>query len=307
MVKNRYNIDRELIKYTRVKPPRNIHLYAIVNLVLRSYKCKSDKNVKVAKKSFPGYRGEILKGYLIEPKQYSGDIPCIMFYHGGGLLLKASGAHYKTAKEYVKEANCKVFFPDYRLMLKHGYPVPFEDCYYAYKWILDNSKELNIDTDKMVVAGDSVGGYLAAVVSMMLKERDYIVPTGALMTYPVIDYRMKTESMIKFTDTPIWDSKRNKMFWNAYLKDVDKEEMKYVSLTEEVTKDFPKAYIETAEFDCLHDEGVEFAERLKEIGIPIDYYDIKNSCHGYENAYESKIMRESIGRRIQWLHSLFAK
>ncbi len=305
MAKNRYNIDRELNKITKVKAPGNIYLYPFVNLVLRSYKCKSDKDVTVINHSFTGYKGDIIKGLLIEPKQYSGSLPCVIFYHGGGLLLKASESHYITAKEYVKKANCKVFFPDYRLMPKHGYPVPFEDCYSAFKWILGNSKELDIDTDKIVVAGDSAGGYLAAVVSMMLKERDNIIPAGAIMTYPLIDYRMKTESMKKYTDTPIWDSKRNKMFWNAYLKDVKKEEMKYVSLSEEVTKDFPKAYIETAEFDCLHDEGFEFADKLKEIGVPIDYYEINKACHGYENASESRIMRESVERRIKWLSSVF--
>ncbi len=305
-MKNRYDIDRELKKYTRVKPPRKTYLYAIVNLVLRSYKCKSDKDVTVTKCTFPGYKGENIKGYLIEPKQYFGNLPCVMFYHGGGLLLKASGSHYKTAKKYVEKGKCKVFFPDYRLMPKNGYPVSIEDCYCAYKWILDNSKELDIDKDKMVVAGDSIGGYLAAVVSMILKERNNIIPTGALMTYPVVDYRMKTESMKKFTDTPIWDSRLNRMFWDLYLKDVKKEEMKYVSLSEEVTKDFPKTYIETAEFDCLHDEGVEFANTLKEKGIPTEYYDIKRVCHGYENAFESRIMKESMEKRIKWLRSLFA-
>ncbi len=81
--------------------------------------------------------------------------------------------------------------------------------------------------------------------------------------------------------------------------------MKFVSLSEEVTKDFPKAYIETAEFDCLHDEGFEFADKLKEIGVPIDYYEINKACHGYENASESRIMRESVERRIKWLSSVF--
>ena len=305
MAKICYDIDEELNKVARVKAPRNIYLFPLINLVMRSSKCESDMNVTVTKHSFPGYKGDVLEGLLIEPKQYSGNLPCVMFYHGGGMLLKASGAHYITAKRYVERANCKVFFPDYRVMPKYRYPFALEDCYCAYKWILDNSKELDIDTDKMVVAGDSAGGYLGAVASMMLKERDDIMPAGAIMTYPVIDYRLKTESMKKFTDTPIWDSRRNKIVWDAYLKYAGKEETRYVCLLEEVTKDFPKTYIETAEFDCLHDEGVEFADKLKELGVETDYYEIKKACHGYENASDSRIMKESMERRINWLKSLF--
>lgn len=106
---------------------------------------------------------------------------------------------------------------DYRLLPKNKYPVPVEDCYCTYQWVLDYADMLGINQDKIVVAGDSAGGNLAAAVTLMLWDRVRISPLGAVLIYPVIDRRIITGSMKKFTDTPVWDATRTKMFWNAYL------------------------------------------------------------------------------------------
>lgn len=304
----KYEIDSELAKLAKQKAPSNIHLYPIVNMVMKLSACTSDDKVTVKKYITPGYEGGKLPAFVIEPKKCRGVLPCIVFYHGGGFLLKASKAHYQIAKWYAEMAKCKVVFPDYRLLPKNKYPVSVEDCYCAYKWILDRADMLEIDTDKMIVAGDSAGGNLAAAVTLALWDRAQISPLGAILIYPVTDRRMKTESMRKFTDTPVWDAKLTKMFWKAYLGDQEPEQIQYASLMEaESLEHFPKVYMEVAEFDCLRDEGIAFAERLRAEGVFTELHEVKGACHGYETALESRIVEDSMRRRIRWIRSAFNK
>ncbi|MEY8420608.1 alpha/beta hydrolase [Oscillospiraceae bacterium 44-5] len=304
----KYGIDNELAKLVKQKAPSNIYLYPIVNIVMKLSTCASDDKVTVKRYITPGYENRKLTTFLIEPKKNSDILPCIVFYHGGGLLLKASRAHYQIAKWYAEMANCKVVLTDYRLLPKNKYPVPVEDCYCTYKWILHCADRLEINKDKIIVAGDSAGGNLAAAVTLMLWDRVQISPLGAMLIYPVVDRRMKTDSMKKFTDTPVWDTARTKMFWNAYLGNQGPKQIHYASPIEAKSLEyFPNVYMEVAEFDCLHDEGIAFAERLQAEGVLTELHEVKGACHGYETILKSRIVEESMQRRIRWIQSVFNK
>ncbi len=264
----KYEIDSELAKLAKQKAPSNIYLYPIVNMVMKLSTCASDDKVTVKKYAISGYDGGKLSAFVIEPKKSSGILPCIVFYHGGGFLLKASRAHYQIAKWYAEMAKCKVIFPDYRLLPKNKYPVPVEDCYCMYQWMLNCADTLEINKDKIIVTGDSAGGNLAAAVTLMLWDRMHISPLGAMLIYPVTDRRMITESMKKYTDTPVWDATLTKMFWKAYLGNQEIKQIQYASPIEaESLEHFPNVYMEVAEFDCLRDEGIAFAERLRAEGV----------------------------------------
>ncbi|MCM1022492.1 MAG: alpha/beta hydrolase [Prevotella sp.] len=304
----KYKIDGGLQKIARNKAPSNIYLYPVVNAAMKLSVCTSDDKVTVNKYVTPGYENAELSTLTIEPQGRSGVLPCIIFYHGGGLLLKASKAHYRIAKWYAEKAKCKVVFADYRLLPKNKFPVAVEDCYCTYKWVLDNDDMLEIDRNKIIVAGDSAGGNLAAAVTLMLWDRDRLSPLGAMLIYPVTDRRMITNSMKTFTDTPIWDAKRTKMFWRAYLGDKEPEQIQYASPIEAKSLEhFPNTYIETAEFDCLRDEGTAFADRLRSEGVITDLYEVKGACHGFETALESGIVSEAMERRIRWFQGVLNK
>lgn len=304
----KYEIDSDLIKVAKQKAPSNIYLYPIVNMVMKLSTCTSDDKVTVTKYVTPGYENGKLSTFLIEPRKHNGILPCIVFYHGGGLLLKASKAHYQIAKWYAEIANCKVVFTDYRLLPRNKYPVPVEDCYCTYKWILNYADTLKINRDKIIVAGDSAGGNLAAAVTLMLWDRIQISPLGAMLIYPVTDRRMITKSMKKFTDTPVWDAKLTEMFWKAYLGNREPEQIQYASPIEaESLEHFPNTYIEVAEFDCLRDEGIVLAERLRAEGVFTEFHEVKGACHGFEAALESRIVEESMQRRIHWIQSVLNK
>ena len=106
----KYNIDSELKGLAMFKGSMVGKLYPALNVIYKTHKCKSDVKVNVKKYSVPGYKDDVISTLVIEPKQGGDNLPCMMFFHGGGFLLKASDAHYKMAKVYAEKANCKVFF-----------------------------------------------------------------------------------------------------------------------------------------------------------------------------------------------------
>ena len=242
---------------------------------------------------------------MIEPRDVEEKLPCIVFYHGGGLILKAAEPHYQFAKWYAEKVKCRVVLPDYRLMPKYRFPYALEDCYSTYKWVIDSEAELNIDKNRIIVTGDSAGGNFAAAVTLMARDRKQIMPKGVLMAYPALDRRMDTESMRKYTDTPVLNAGLAKMYWEEMLKGGLPEKVEYASPMEAKSlANFPDTYIEVAEFDSLHDDGVSFADRLKTEGIPVELHEVKGACHGYEVALNSKIVRDALDRRIKWIGEL---
>lgn len=302
----RYDIDKELKGLAGYRGSAVICLYPLLNIAYQLDRCESDGRVTVKRYPVPGYNGARLSTLVIEPKQCTGKLPCIVFFHGGGFLLKASGAHYQIAKWYAEKANCKVILPDYRLLPRYRYPAAVEDCYSTYLWAARHAEQLKIDRDTFIVAGDSAGGNIAAAVALMLWDRKRLSPQGALLVYPVLDRRMATESMRRYTDTPIWDAGCTKAFWKLYLKGQDPEQIRYASPMEAGTLEhFPKTYMEVAEFDCLHDEGAAFAEKLQAEGTAVELHEVKGACHGFEAALKSTLVRDSVDRRVRWLRAVW--
>lgn len=297
-----YNIDPELTKIAKQKIPANMRILPILNRVMKVFKCESDEEVTVEKQETPGFEGAVLSTFVIEPKECKEVLPAIVFFHGGGFMLKASSAHYQIAKWYAKQLSCKVIYTDYRLAPKYQFPIPVEDCYCTYKWVLDKAEQLGIDSKRILIAGDSAGGNLAAAVTLMLRDRDQISPLGAMLIYPVTDRRMVTESMKNYVDTPVWDANLSKMMWEAYLGEDMPSPLAYASPMEaESLKEFPQTYMEVSEFDSLRDEGLAFAKRLMDEGVSVELHEVKGACHGFETALDSKMVQDAMERRVEWL------
>lgn len=298
----KYPIHEDLKILENHKMPAKRRLLPVMNTVLKMYQCKSEFGITVTPYTIPGYEGELIKLYVIEPEESKGKLPCFVLFHGGGFMLKASGSHYAIAKEYAREVPCKVVYADYRVAPKNPFPIPVEDCYAAYQWTLEHAEELAVDTDKIIIGGDSAGGCLAAAVTLMARDRGQKMPSGAMLIYPVMDRRMMTESMKKYTDTPVWDANLSKMMWDCYLDGRTPEQIEYASPAEaEHVEGFPKTYLEVAEYDALKDEGLAFGEKLKAAHIPVEIYEIKGACHGFETAIDSSITRTCIKQRMEWL------
>lgn len=304
----KYNIDPELSLIAKVKMPGNPKLLPLMNQAIRSFQCKSDENVTVKKTRIHSFDGAELSVYVIEPKQpeqKEQPLPCLVFFHGGGFMLKASFSHYKIAKEYAYRLPCKVVYVDYRLAPEWSFPTPVEDCFVTYQLVLKHADKLGVDVNNIFLGGDSAGGNLAAAVTLMARDRNLPLPKGVLLIYPVTDRRMVTSSMQNFTDTPVWDARLSNIMWQCYLGDKEPEHIEYASPVEAKSFiGFPSTYMEVAEFDCLHDEGVNLYEKIRATGVETELHEIKGGCHGYETATNSLLMRACMDCRVAWMRKL---
>ena len=231
------------------------------------------------------------------------DAPALIYVHGGAFAYKAAAYQKKLAMIYAKKAGCKVFFPHYHLAPKYPYPGAYEDVMALYRYVTEHAQELGVNPARIGIAGDSAGASLAALVGNRWEEENVKMPCLQMLVYPVTDARMETESMKLFTDTPNWDSKANERMWDYYCgKDPEKRD-KASPMWCDLPSALPGTYIETTEFDCLHDEGQAYAEKLKQAGVDVEINETEGTFHGYDAAIDTQIVKQQISRRISFLRS----
>lgn len=297
---SKYNINKEygLLRY--IRPPFNKFIIFLSSIILsnKTIRLLNSKNLSVKKIKINTSDNKKIPLYILEPKLKKTD-KLIIYYHGGGFVFKGSTKHHFLCKKFALETNSKVIFVDYRVAPKYKYPTPINDSIDAYKWIIKNTEFLNIDPNKIIVYGTSAGGCLAVETILNAKEELLKLPALQMLIYPALDKRMITESMQKYQDTPIWNAKLNKKMWNYYLGN-----NKYLSPNERNDyKDFPPTYIEVAEFDCLHDEGVELAKKLQAEKIPVELNEIKEVMHAFEFK-NTKITKKALQKRIEIIKNI---
>lgn len=233
------------------------------------------------------------------------DAPVILFLHGGAFLFPALPYHYQLAENLARNTGCKVMLPMYDLSPYRQPPVQIKEIFEVYTELQNNSGKYGIDPAKIFVIGDSAGGNLAAAITLLARDRGLIMPKGSLLLYPSLDMRFKTESMNEFSDVPIINSEAI----NAYRKIVqsDREEgLKYYyspSEAESISGLCPM-YVETAEFDPLHDEGVDFAKRLKAEGNDVTLNKTRGTVHAFDMAKGSSIQRAAVEERVKFIKRL---
>lgn len=267
-----------------------------------------DNSIRVRAECISTYDNKKIKLYIMSPKNKEQTTPCIVYFHGGGFTYGAAWHHYSMCKKYAININSTVIVVDYRLSPKHPFPTPAEDCYSAYEWAQNSSEALGIDKTRIAVAGDSAGGALCAAVSQMARDRGISIPLFQMLIYPVTDRRMITESMQSFTDTPMWNAKMNAKMWTSYLKNGISDNVGYASpLEAENTASLPDTYIETAEFDCLRDEGRLYGEKLSDSGVRVTLYQTQGMFHAYDVMSRAKTTKTAVAKRIEYIESKFSK
>lgn len=256
--------------------------------------------------TFQGSDNEEVNAYLIQPKKRGAPLPCIIHYHGGGFMIKASPLLIRNMADYARRINCAVVIPDYNLLPNHPFPKAFNEAYDTLTWVHDHADDIGIDAKRLVISGDSAGGALAAGVT--LKARDLSGPEilFQILLYPVTDYTQSSESMKSYGDAPVWDAKKNHKMWELYLTNKDEPMIGYASpLHHKNFEGLPPTYIEVAEYDCLRDEGIAYGEALKTAGNQVEINELAGGVHGYENFLNSSYVDTYVDRRIEILKRIF--
>lgn len=217
--------------------------------------------------------------------------PCIIFYHGGGFGFKAAPHHKSLALRLADELNCRIICPDYGLLPCEKYPKARKDALKAYRYAYMRYPKSNF-----AVMGDSAGGALTTYVVYDAEKAGLKAPKLQMLLYPVIDAACTTKSMEKFTDTPLWNAVNNREMWSMYLEGADVTEAS--PMQAKLPNHIPPTYVEVAEFDCLRDEGIAYAERLKNAGALVELFETKGTPHGYDIASHSDVMKECMSKRL---------
>ncbi len=265
MAKTKYPISKEFFPFNKFAPPisRRFVLLAQKGMNTPKFLWK-DMQLDVQSRMIPGYLGAEIEVFILSPKGLSEPAPCLVHIHGGGFVFEGSNSHFKLAMTYAKEARCKVVYVRYRLAPGHTFPTQQEDCYAALCWVYDHAEELGVDQERIGVTGDSAGGTLTVTSCMMARDRGAKVkPLFQLLVYPWLDGRNNSESYRRFTDTPMWNSTLSQKVGPIMNPNPSATPLAYRSPVEaESHADLPPAYVEVAEFDCLHDDGVLYAQLL---------------------------------------------
>ncbi|MGH7896570.1 MAG: alpha/beta hydrolase [Candidatus Binatia bacterium] len=235
---------------------------------------------KIEERRVPGPAGEIpLRVYTPEA---ASPLPVLVYFHGGGWVIGNFETHDAVCRLLAKSAPAIVASVDYRLAPEHKFPAAAEDCYAATRWVAENAAAIGGAAEKLAVGGDSAGGNLAAVVSLMARDRKTPKIGLQLLVYPVTahgydtaSYRENADGYLLTKDAMVW-------FWNHYLTGQADGENAYASpLRAKDLRGLPPALVVTAEFDPLRDEGESYAKRLEEAGVPVTLKRYDGIIHGF--------------------------
>ena len=210
--------------------------------------------------------------HLVRPKGNNQKLPVIVYMHGGGWVLGNFETHERLVRELAHGAEAAVAFVDYTRAPEGQYPLIHEEGYAAAQWIAEHGDSLNLDSSRMIIAGDSVGGLEATAIAMMAHERGGPKFKAQLLLYPVTDANFETGSYTEFAEGPWLTKPAMQWFWDNYVPnkaDRTKPLASPLHASLEQLKHLPPAIIVTNENDVLRDEGEAYAHKLIEAGVPV--------------------------------------
>ncbi len=269
--------------------------------------------VDIEEVSIPGGPAGHVEVQIIRPSGNTEALPVIMYFHGGGWMGGNKYTHAKLISKLANKANAAVVFVEYSLTPEVKYPFANEEAYHALEFISENGKKFNLDSSRLAVAGDSAGGNMATVMTIMAKQRKGPKISYQVLFYPVTDANFDTASYHEFASGYHLDRDTMKWIWDNYLPDEEARKEPTASPLQAPTdllKDLPPALIITAEHDVLRDEGEAYARKLSDAGVPATGIQYLGMVHGFmlHDAFtDTPATREAIDLAGEKLREAFAR
>jgi acetyl esterase len=218
---------------------------------------------------------------IYRPSEEEG-LPLILFFHGGGFVINDLDSHDKVCRRISRDNRAVVIAVDYRLAPEHPFPAAAYDTYDATLWAYENPEIHTGDPNQLMVMGDSAGGNLATVTCLMSREQNGPSIQQQFLIYPCTDGTLSHPSIEKFAEGYFLTKKIMEWFLDHYVPSEQMVRHPYVSpLLADDLSNLPDAWIATASFDPLRDEGKAYAERLASAGNKVKYEEYAGMIHGF--------------------------
>jgi acetyl esterase len=209
-------------------------------------------------------------------------LPALVYFHGGGWVIGDLDTHDSLCRHLANAAQCIVVAVDYRLAPEHKFPAAVEDCFDATSWVAQKAAALGIDRERLSVGGDSAGGNLAAVVSLIARDRGVPKLRCQALLYPAVECGMTHASHDRFAEGYLLTRPTMKWFYDHYLRGpADIDDWRASPLRAADLSGVAPALVLTAGNDVLCDEGEAYARRLQEAGVAVQLRHFPDQIHGF--------------------------
>jgi len=255
---------------------------------------------EVRSASVPGGASDV-EVRLYRPEKSPGPLPALLWIHGGGFVLSSAKQDEMSAKYFAAAVHCVVVSVDYRLAPEFPFPAPLEDCYTALKWLSMRAGDLDVDPSRIVIAGRSAGGGLAAGLALLARDRGEVNVAFQFLIYPMIDDLNVAPAGDKYTDSFIWTRESNRLAWMAYLGSLfgqDKVSPYAAPFRAKDLSGLPPTFLSVGELDLFLNENLDYARRLLDSGVATELHVYPGAYHGFESiAPDADVSRRSIEDR----------
>lgn len=250
---------------------------AVKKILQDSGKTQPDDKITVRESSITGPIGQI--PVSIYTPAGKGPFPVVVYYHGGGFVIANSKTYEGSIRALAKGAKAIVVSVDYHQAPEHKFPAAPNDAFAAYKWIVEHAAEFNGNPKRVAVAGESAGGNLATVVTIMARDQKARMPVHQLLIYPVVNDDMKSPSYERNANAKPLNKDMMKWFFKYY--EGDPKNPYALPMKADSLKGLPSATIITAEIDPLLFEGKAYADRLEFEGVEVSYKQYDGVTHEF--------------------------
>jgi acetyl esterase len=211
-----------------------------------------------------------------------GPFPILVYFHAGGWVKGSLETHDDVCRQLTNETGMVVVAVEYRLSPEHPFPTPLEDCYAATEWAAEHGESIHWDPDRLAIIGESAGGNLAAATALLARDRDGPSIEYQVLLYPVLDNDFTRNSYREVGDVPLLTEESLRWYWDQYIaREVDRANPYAAPLRTRDLSGLPPATVVVVGWDPLHDEGVNYAERLSADGVPTDLVDVDDQIHAF--------------------------
>jgi len=220
---------------------------------------------------------------IYRPEKQVGQLPALLWIHGGGYMLGDIDQEDFTAKQFALAGDCVVVSVEYRLAPENPYPAPLEDCYAALKWLSAHAEELGVN--RMAIGGASAGGGLAAGLAILARDRAEVKALFQLLVYPMINDCNVIPASKTLPDTIFWTRENNLIGWRSYLGcEPGREGIPCYAAAYRATnlEGLPPAYITVGDLDLFAQEDIDYSRRLMGAGVSTELHVYPGGCHAFD-------------------------